>query len=125
MEKIQKTVSFLDIWNGPLLIYMRGKIATGRYREIPLCSQCDILWKEQVLGIPVKSIKELRYFLTGARMYSGINSDLIWCYNNCAIRNSSEEYRRDALGGGRKVQNRGIKAANGKIIFKVFDFLLT
>ena len=56
--------SLLEVWNGPMLVDMRNKIASGRYQEIPLCSRCDILWKEQVLGIPVKSIKELRYFLT-------------------------------------------------------------
>ena len=56
--------SLLDVWNGPMLDDMRDKIASGRYQEISLCSRCDILWKEQVLGIPVKSIKELRYFLT-------------------------------------------------------------
>ena len=59
--------SLLDIWNSPVLMDIRFKIAAGRYKEIPLCSGCDILWKEQVLGIPVKSIKELKYFLTGAR----------------------------------------------------------
>lgn len=58
--------SLLNVWNGPLLTDMRAKIAAGRYSEVPLCSRCDILWKEQVLGIPVKSIKELRYFITGS-----------------------------------------------------------
>lgn len=55
--------SLLDIWNGHRLADMRMKIANKHYKEIPLCSSCDILWKEQILGIPVKSIKELRHFL--------------------------------------------------------------
>jgi len=59
--------SLLEIWNGPVLTYLRRKIASREYKDLTLCSGCDILWKEQVLGIPVKSIRELRYFLTGAR----------------------------------------------------------
>lgn len=59
--------SLMQTWNGPVLTYIRRKIASGEYKDLTLCSGCDILWKEQVLGIPVKSIRELRYFLTGAR----------------------------------------------------------
>ena len=55
--------SLLEIWNSPVLTDIREKIASGRYNEIPLCSGCDVLWKEQVFGIPLKSLKELRYFL--------------------------------------------------------------
>ncbi|MBI5194532.1 MAG: radical SAM protein [Nitrospirae bacterium] len=59
--------SLLKIWNGNVLAGMRGKIAKGEYAGISLCSNCDILWKEQVMGIPLKSIKELKYFLTGTK----------------------------------------------------------
>ncbi len=59
--------SLLEIWNGQKLIELREKIASGRYTDVPLCKGCDILWKEQLLGIPVKSLKELRYFLPGMR----------------------------------------------------------
>jgi MoaA/NifB/PqqE/SkfB family radical SAM enzyme len=55
----------MDVWNGPLLTDLREKLAKRRYLEVPLCSGCDILWKEQVFGVPVKSLKELRYFLPG------------------------------------------------------------
>lgn len=54
--------SLLEIWNGEKLVELREKIASGKYTDVPLCSGCDILWKEQVFGIPVKSLKELRYF---------------------------------------------------------------
>ena len=57
-----KKESLLDIWNGERLMDIREKIAKGKYRGLPLCSGCDILWKEQVFGIPMKSIKELKYF---------------------------------------------------------------
>ncbi len=59
--------SLLKIWNGQGLIELREKIASGKYTDVPLCKGCDILWKEQVFGIPVKSLKELRYFLPGMR----------------------------------------------------------
>lgn len=59
--------SLVKIWNGNVLAGIREKIAKGEYSNISLCSNCDILWKEQVMGIPLKSIKELRYFLTGTR----------------------------------------------------------
>jgi len=59
--------SLLDVWNGPMLTELRGKIAAGRYQEVPLCRGCDILWKDQVWGIPLKSIRELRYFLPWTR----------------------------------------------------------
>ena len=55
--------SLLEIWNGQRLIELREKIASGRYTDVPLCKGCDILWKEQLFGIPVKSLKELRHFL--------------------------------------------------------------
>ena len=57
--------SLLKIWNGQRLIQLREKIASGKYRDIALCGGCDILWKEQVFGVPLKSLKELRYFLPG------------------------------------------------------------
>ncbi len=59
--------SLVKIWNGNVLSGIREKIAKGEYSNISLCSNCDILWKEQVMGIPLKSIKELKYFLTGGR----------------------------------------------------------
>lgn len=59
--------SLIGVWNGPVLTYLRRKIAAGEYQDLTLCSGCDILWKEQVLGVPVKSIKELKYFFTGVR----------------------------------------------------------
>jgi len=54
--------SLIEIWNGPSLMNLRNKIATKHYQEVRLCRGCDILWKEQVFGIPLKSLKELRYF---------------------------------------------------------------
>lgn len=57
--------SLLDIWNSPSIVNLRKKITTKHYDEVPLCRGCDILWKEQILGIPLKSLKELRYFFPG------------------------------------------------------------
>ncbi len=59
--------TLLEIWNGQRLIELREKIASGKYADVSLCRGCDILWKEQLFGIPVKSLKELRYFLPWMR----------------------------------------------------------
>ena len=59
--------TLLEIWNGQRLIELREKIASGKYTDVPLCRGCDILWKEQLFGIPVKSLKEFRYFLPWMR----------------------------------------------------------
>ena len=59
--------SLLEIWNGQRLIELRERIASGKYTDVQLCRGCDILWKEQLFGIPVKSLKELRYFLPWMR----------------------------------------------------------
>lgn len=60
--------SLMEVWNGPVLTDLREKIANKRYLEVSLCRSCDILWKEQVFGIPVKSLKEIREFLPSIRM---------------------------------------------------------
>lgn len=51
------TESLLDIWNGTKMVELRRKIVTKEYKDISICRDCDMLWKEQVLGIPVKSIR--------------------------------------------------------------------
>lgn len=59
--------SLFEIWNSQKLIELREKIASGKYTDVQLCRGCDILWKEQLFGIPVKSLKELMYFLPWMR----------------------------------------------------------
>jgi MoaA/NifB/PqqE/SkfB family radical SAM enzyme len=63
-----KKESMMEVWNGPLLTDLRKKLAGRRYLEVPLCSGCDILWKEQVFGIPIKSLKEIRAFFPSIRL---------------------------------------------------------
>ncbi len=54
--------SLLDIWNGAKMVEMRRKIVNKEYRDINICRECDILWKEGIWGIPVKSLKAIRAF---------------------------------------------------------------
>jgi radical SAM protein with 4Fe4S-binding SPASM domain len=43
-----------DVWNNQKYQDLRTKIAKGRYAEIGLCRDCDILWKNTFSGIPTR-----------------------------------------------------------------------
>ena len=47
--------SLEELWNSDKLVNLREKIYRGEYEDIELCSECDILWKKRILGIPIKS----------------------------------------------------------------------
>lgn len=47
--------SLEELWNSVRLGQLRKKIYRGEYQDIELCSACDILWKNKILGIPIKS----------------------------------------------------------------------
>jgi MoaA/NifB/PqqE/SkfB family radical SAM enzyme len=55
--------SIRDIWNGEAMIELRRKIGTGNYRDIPLCSRCDMLHQAVFMGISTKNIKDFKIFL--------------------------------------------------------------
>jgi MoaA/NifB/PqqE/SkfB family radical SAM enzyme len=55
--------SIRDIWNGEAIIALRRKIGTGDYRDIPLCSRCDMLNQVVVMGISTKNIRDFKIFL--------------------------------------------------------------
>jgi radical SAM protein with 4Fe4S-binding SPASM domain len=42
--------SILDVWNTPELRDMRTKLIEGKYKEVPLCSQCSYLWTDEQSG---------------------------------------------------------------------------
>jgi len=48
--------SLLDLWNSEVLMKLREQIHQGRYREVDLCRECDVLWKNRFLGVPTKSV---------------------------------------------------------------------
>lgn len=58
-----------EIWNGEKMVILRKKIKERRYGEIKLCSSCDILWKNQFLGIPTRYLKE--FMKENLLMWSG------------------------------------------------------
>jgi radical SAM protein with 4Fe4S-binding SPASM domain len=52
----------LDIWNGKKMVELRRKIVNKEYNDISICKECDVLWKEGVMGVPFKSIKALKAY---------------------------------------------------------------
>lgn len=47
--------SLEELWNSDRLGHLRKKLSGGEYQDIELCSECDILWKKRIFGIPIKS----------------------------------------------------------------------
>lgn len=41
-----------EIWNGPRMVKLRKKLASGKAGDIPTCSQCDRLQRPSFLGVP-------------------------------------------------------------------------
>lgn len=54
-----KDASLEELWNSDRLAFLREEIYRGAYKDIEPCSDCDILWKKRILGVPVKSIYNL------------------------------------------------------------------
>ncbi|OGD19763.1 MAG: radical SAM protein [Candidatus Aminicenantes bacterium RBG_16_63_16] len=44
--------SLEEIWNGDRLVRLREKILRGDIADLETCSQCDRLWRDQILGVP-------------------------------------------------------------------------
>ncbi|MGB9879683.1 MAG: radical SAM protein, partial [Anaerolineae bacterium] len=44
-------------WNGVKLQHLRMSLASGQYKQIPLCKDCDRLWRPQRFGIPFRSMQ--------------------------------------------------------------------
>ena len=57
------SASIRDIWNGEAMVALRDKIGTGNYRDIPLCSRCDMLHQVVIMGISTKNIRDFKIFL--------------------------------------------------------------
>lgn len=49
-----KDSSIAEIWNNERMIALREKIIRGDIGDLAACSQCDRLWRKQILGIPRK-----------------------------------------------------------------------
>jgi radical SAM protein with 4Fe4S-binding SPASM domain len=49
------------IWNGERMVRLREKILRGDIADLETCSQCDRLWRDQILGVPKEYL--LRFLL--------------------------------------------------------------
>lgn len=58
--------SIREVWNGPEIKSLRNKIASGKYKEIKMCSDCDMLWQYSFFGISVKSMRDAVTFVREA-----------------------------------------------------------
>jgi len=60
-----KTTGLVGAWRGKRMVALREKLAQGRYQEIELCAECDVLWKKRFFGIPSRRWKDLLNFIAG------------------------------------------------------------
>jgi len=47
-----------DIWNDQKIVILREKMKNREFNEVGICSNCDILWKKKILGIPTRYLTE-------------------------------------------------------------------
>jgi len=47
-----KETSISEIWNNKKMMELRRKVIAGDVADLETCSQCDRLWRKQLLGIP-------------------------------------------------------------------------
>ncbi len=55
--------SLVDAWGSDGMRNLRRLLGTRRYKEVPLCSACDRLWRTRRLGIPQRSTQVVRQFI--------------------------------------------------------------
>ena len=53
--------SLAEIWNGERMVRLREKILRRDIADLETCSQCDRLWRSQILGVPKEYL--LRFLL--------------------------------------------------------------
>lgn len=58
-----KNESLKSIWNNKKMIYIRKKLVSRKYKELPLCKECDFLWQKTFMGISTKNIKDFGTFI--------------------------------------------------------------
>ena len=59
-----KDSTILEAWNGAKMQELRCLIASRRYKEVPLCADCDRLWRARSLGVPIRSLKAMWKWLS-------------------------------------------------------------
>jgi hypothetical protein len=53
-----------EAWYSEKLAELRARIGSQQYQEIPLCSQCDRLWRPQRFGVPFRSLGAMWQWLS-------------------------------------------------------------
>ncbi len=59
-----RDTSLEQVWNGEKMRYLRATLANGRYQLIPLCRECDRLWRPVHFGVPFRDIKLVKHWLS-------------------------------------------------------------
>jgi radical SAM protein with 4Fe4S-binding SPASM domain len=52
-------MSLAEAWNGERMRALRRKIASQENADIELCASCDVLWKRQFAGMPIRELGDL------------------------------------------------------------------
>ncbi|MEW6455126.1 MAG: radical SAM protein [Acidobacteriota bacterium] len=47
-----------NIWNNEKIINLRKKLMNKEYKDISICSKCDRLWRDKLLGVPKEYLFE-------------------------------------------------------------------
>jgi len=61
--------SLREMWNGEAMRVLRGKIGSGNFGDMPLCTRCDMLHQTRILGISTKNIRDFKIFLQENLLY--------------------------------------------------------
>jgi len=56
-------MSLKEAWNGAMLQYLRASLADGHYDRIPLCKECDRLWRPKRFGVPYRSMRTVKQWI--------------------------------------------------------------
>ena len=57
-------ITLKEAWHSDKLSELRERIGSQQYQEIPLCSQCDRLWRPQSFGVPFRSLGAMRQWIS-------------------------------------------------------------
>lgn len=53
------TTGIAGAWNSDRMVNLREKMAMGKYADVDLCVNCDVLWRERVFGMPIRRRRDL------------------------------------------------------------------
>mgnify|MGYP003730924787 CR=1 FL=1 len=53
-----------EAWNGTKLRHLRASLVAGHYNQIHLCKNCDRLWRPQRFGVPFRSMRVVKQWIS-------------------------------------------------------------